>query len=277
MSSILTNTGAMVALQTMRGINTNLDRTQNEISTGKSVGNARDNAAVWAIAKTMDSDVSGLKAIGDSLSLAKSTVTVARVAAETTVELMNEMKELLVAGTGDNVDHAKIQADIEVLQGQIESVLDSAQFNGLNLVDGEASDVEFLSAIIRDDAGGLARAEISIDDADLDLKGDVEDALGWTIGDAEDAQDALDEFEAQYQIAIDRAATFGSTERRIDIQAEFNQNMMDALTQGIGGLVDADMEEASARLQSLQVQQQLATQSLSIANQQPQNILALFR
>jgi len=277
MSSILTNTGAMVALQTMRGINTNLDRTQNEISTGKSVGNARDNAAIWAIAKTMDSDVSGLKAIGDSLSLAKSTVTVARVAAETTVDLMNEMKELLVTATGENVDHEKIQADIDVLQDQIESVLDSAQFNGLNLVDGEAEDVEFLSAIIRDDEGDLTRAEITIDDDDLDLKGDLDDMFDWDIQDAEAAQDALDEFEAQYQIAIDRAATFGSTERRIDIQAEFTQNMMDALTQGIGGLVDADMEEASARLQSLQVQQQLATQSLSIANQQPQNILALFR
>lgn len=277
MSSILTNTSAMVALQTMRGINKNLAQTQNEISTGKSISNPRDNAAIWAIAKTMESDVSGLKAIGDSLALAKSTVAVARVAAETTVQLMNEMKELLVAGTGQNVDHEKIQADIKVLQDQIGSVLDAAQFNGLNLVNGEAEDVEFLSAIVRDADGELTRAQIEIDDDDVDLKGDLEDMFAWEIEDAEAAQEALDEFEALYQIAIERAATFGSTERRIDIQAEFNQKMMDSLNQGIGGLVDADMEAASARLQALQVQQQLATQSLSIANQQPQNILALFR
>ena len=280
MSSILTNNGAMVALQTMRGINRDLSTTQSEISTGKSVGSARDNAAVWSIAKTMDSDVAGLKAIDDSLSLAKSTVTVARVAAETTVELMNEIKELLVTGTGDNVDHEKIQADIEVLQDQIETVLDSAQFNGLNLVDGSADgDVEFLAALTRNAAGTLTQETIDLEDDgnDLNLKAALGTALGWDIDDADDAVAALNQFEDQLQEAIEAAARFGSAERRIDIQAEFNKNMMDALTSGIGGLVDADMEAASARLQSLQVQQQLATQSLSIANQQPQNILALFR
>ncbi len=280
MSSILTNNGAMVALQTMRGINRDLSTTQSEISTGKSVGSARDNAAVWSIAKTMDSDVAGLKSIDDSLSLAKSTVTVARVAAETTVELMNEIKELLVTGTGENVDHEKIQDDIEVLQDQIETVLDSAQFNGLNLVDGSADgDVEFLAALTRNAAGTLTQETIDLEDDgnDLNLKAALNTALNWDIDEADAAVAALNQFEDQLQEAIEAAARFGSAERRIDIQAEFNKNMMDALTSGIGGLVDADMEAASARLQSLQVQQQLATQSLSIANQEPQNILALFR
>jgi flagellin len=53
--------------------------------------------------------------------------------------------------------------------------------------------------------------------------------------------------------------------------------MSDALTTGIGSMVDADMEEASARLQALQTQQQLGVQALSIANQAPQNIMSLFR
>ena len=148
MSSILTNTGAMVALQTMRGINKNMAQTQSEISTGKSISNARDNAAIWSIAKTMESDVSGFKAIGDSLGLAKSTVSVARVAAETTVDLMTEMKNILVAGTGENVDHAKLASDLEVLQNQITSVLEAAQFNGLNLANGD-EDVEFIGGCDR--------------------------------------------------------------------------------------------------------------------------------
>ena len=77
MSSILTNTSAMVALQTLRGINSNLSKTQDEISTGKSIATARDNSAVWAISKVMESDVKGFKAISDSLSLGQSTITVA--------------------------------------------------------------------------------------------------------------------------------------------------------------------------------------------------------
>ena len=65
MSSILTNTSAMVALQTLKGINANLQQTQAEISTGKAVGSAKDNSAVWAISKVMEADVNGFTAISD--------------------------------------------------------------------------------------------------------------------------------------------------------------------------------------------------------------------
>ena len=274
MSSILTNNSAMVALQTMRGINKNLAQTQNEISTGKSIGSARDNAAIWSIAKTMESDVSGFKAIGDSLGLAKSTVAVARVASETVVDLMKEMKNILVAGTGENVDHGKLATDLEVLQNQITSVLEGAQFNGLNLANGD-EDVEFISSLNRDGAGDPVVATIEV--AAADLASEIDGTLTVAPADAADFTAALEAFEEDFQTAVAAAASFGAAEKRIDIQAEFVKNLSDAMTSGIGVLVDADMEAASARLQALQVQQQLATQSLSIANQQPQNILALFR
>ncbi|HRX39636.1 MAG TPA: flagellin, partial [Parvularculaceae bacterium] len=75
----------------------------------------------------------------------------------------------------------------------------------------------------------------------------------------------------------DAAAAFGSAQKRVDIQSEFVTTLMDNMKVGIGALTDADMEEASARLQSLQVQQQLGIQALSIANQRPQALLSLFR
>jgi flagellin len=109
MSSILTNTSAMVALQTLKGINTNLAKTQDEISTGKMVGSARDNAAVWAISKVMESDVNGFKAISGSLSLGSSTVSVARQASETVTDLLTQMKGKIVAAQEQNVDRGKIQ------------------------------------------------------------------------------------------------------------------------------------------------------------------------
>ncbi|TVP71482.1 MAG: flagellin [Rhodobacteraceae bacterium] len=278
MSSILTNTGAMVALQTMRGINKGMQQVQSEISTGKSVGNARDNAAVWAISKTMESDVGGLKALGDSLALGKSTVGVARVAAETTVDLMKQMQGLIVAAQEENVDRQKIQDDLAGLQGQITQVLQAAQFNGLNLMNGtQTDDLEILSSLNRDNAGDVATATIDIESAELNLLAGLAPALAWDVSDDTGAAAALAAFEDQLQVAIGAAATFGTAEKRIDIQSEFIKNLSDALTTGIGALVDADMEAASARLQALQVQQQLATQSLSIANQAPQNILALFR
>ena len=83
--------------------------------------------------------------------------------------------------------------------------------------------------------------------------------------------------ETLMKTATDAAAAFGSAGSRIENQASFVSKLTDSLKTGIGALVDADMEEASARLQALQTQQQLGIQSLSIANQAPQSILSLFR
>ncbi|MBJ3763169.1 flagellin [Maribius pontilimi] len=452
MSSILTNNSAMVALQTLKGINKNLANVQNQISTGKSVGTAKDNAAVWAISKVMESDVSGFKAISSSLSLGESTVSVARQASETVTDLLTQMKEKIVASQESNVDRDKIQTDIEALRSQIESVVGAAQFNGLNLLDATPEnigatntiaqqienstngDVKVLSSLDRS-ASGVTSSSISVSKESLSqtaqtagtvatsattmaatavtantatiannatesfgingdtataarggnrvLAGDtytiaasffdklapvagagiatdisdpvayvakagdttadiaenlalrVNQALtkagydedyqasfvdngdgtaefqitnssgsagnaafapadfvvttGGTAGggleiladmdvsSANGAKAALAAVENLISTTIDSAASFGSAQGRIEIQSEFISGLTDALKSGIGTLVDADMEEASARLQALQVQQQLGVQSLSIANQAPQSILSLFR
>jgi flagellin len=402
MSSILTNTGAMVALQTMKGINANLNKTQAEISTGKSVASAKDNAAVWAISKVMESDVEGFKGISDSLSVGNATLTVARQASESVTKLLTEMKGKIVAAQAENVDRSKLQTDIVALRGQIESVVGAAQFNGLNLVNGSEESVNVLSSLDRSGTGvassnitvdaqnlsttagaalsggslgtlsaasvtnaaavtlqtftfqgaggalaanaptaapGTATALIAGDAVELTVgsttgryvvqEGDTNTELAAGLGAAlsqgglssndftlaatggvltitnntnaaaavsvaasrgdgglaglnaidvtDDAPAALAAIEGMLQTSINAAASFGSSQKRIDIQSEFVGQLTDSLKTGIGALVDADMEEASARLQALQVQQQLATQALSIANQQPQGLLSLFR
>jgi len=281
MSSILTNSGAMVALQTMRGINKNMAQTQNEISTGKSVATARDNASTWAISKVMESDVAGFKGISESLALGKATVGVASAAAEQIVSELNGIKQLIVAAQSENVDHAKIQDDIAERTAQIASIVAGAQFNGANLlatdVDGNgATSFGVLASLDRVGAGAPTPSMITVDtvdfEADLDLVADL-----TAITDTATAATALGEIETFIQTAVAGAAALGASASRIDSQSEFVSKLTDSMTAGIGALVDADMEATSARLQALQVQQQLAMQSLSIANQQPQNILALFR
>ena len=153
MSSILTNSSSLVALQTLKSINMGMNRTQNEISTGKSVATAKDNSAVWAISKVMEADVKGFKAISDSLSLGESTVAVARQAAETITDLLTEIKGKIVASQEQNVDRTKIQTDITNLSDQITSVVQTAQFNGLNMVSGfdsvEGGTAAYLVAVWR--------------------------------------------------------------------------------------------------------------------------------
>ena len=166
MSSILTNTSAMVALQTLKGINANLQQTQSEISTGKAVASAKDNSAVWAISKVMEADVNGFTAISDSLSLGESSVAVGQKAAETVTDLLTEMKGKIVAAQGENVDRTKLQTDISALRDQIASVVSAAQFNGLNLVSG-TDDVNILSSLDRASDGSVTASSITVRRQDL--------------------------------------------------------------------------------------------------------------
>lgn len=507
MSSILTNTSAMVALQTLKGINASLAKAQDEISTGKTIARAKDNAAVWAISKVMESDVKGFQAISSSLELGDSTVAVASKASETITDLLTDIKQKIVSAQEENVDREKIQAGIDALTGTIKSMVSAAQFSGLNLLQG-TDRMEILSSLDRDSAGNVTASHISVNRQDLTVnmgqlgsggsllsliagdttpisnaaittddgtpsgtaatqtlgadpdtksysfdfgggltvnfavgelnattaaqeiaakinaanidgvtatydngagtvsfastrnftgasigmsvdggaattvslaqrarslsftnsaveegngfmislgsgvsatyvasKGDtMEDVVrglktaidsegnadvatsvtydnttgawqlnianqstaasnsfsvnivandgkdgGWQVTGGlaglqgidvttdEGARNALTNIESLIRTATEAAATFGAAAGQIESQADFISNLIDSMKAGIGALVDADMEEASARLQALQTQQQLGIQALSIANQQPQTILALFQ
>lgn len=186
MSSILTNNGAMVALQTLKSINSDLATTQGEISTGKSVSSAKDNAAVWAIAKTMEADVKGFAGITDSLALGQSTVSVARSAAETVTELLTDIKGKIVSAQEENVDRGKIQTDIDALRDQIGAVVGAAQFNGLNLLSNTdttagSGSINVLASLDRS-SSGVAASDISVGKQDLGTSASSIDvaAAGYT-------------------------------------------------------------------------------------------------
>ncbi len=281
MSSILTNTSAMVALQTLKGINSDLSKTQSEISTGKSVANAKDNAAVWAISKVMETDQSAFKTIQSNLNVADAVVNTARSGAEEVTKLLTEMKDLAIGGTNDAADFDKIQTDIAAKFAQITSVVNASQLNGINLLatdTGGTVTTEFTVLGSLDRTNGVpATTPSAITVAGVDFEGTIVGAAPTAISDTTTATTAIGEIEALIDIAVQGAADLGSAGKRISDQASFVGKLSDSLKVGIGSLVDADMEEASARLQALQTQQQLGIQALSIANSSPQNILSLFR
>ncbi len=280
MSSILTNNGAMVALQTLQTVNQNLTDTQNMISTGKEIGTAKDNAAVWAISKTMESDIASFEAIEEGLAMGDATVAVASAGAEQIVEKLVEIKELIVSAQAENVSHEKIQTDIDSKVDQIESIIAAAQFNGANLlkntIDGTATQMGILASLDRVGAGGtVSSSDITIAaqgfNSSLDLATNLQ-----TITDAQSAGTALGQIEAFLQTAISGAAELGAASARIDDQASFVAKLVDSMTLGVSTMTDTNMEESSARLSALQTQQELAVQSLGIANQAPQALLQLF-
>ena len=270
MSSILTNVGAMQALQSINTTNRSLATTQNRISTGLRVSNAKDNSSSWAIATAMRGDVSGFKAISENLALSTSSISVARTGAETVTDLLNKIKEKVVQANGTGVDTAKIQSDVDQLLQQIDSVANAAEFNGTNFIKATPDSANLLASMDRS-SGTLAVQTIAVTGSDLTTTGMSVNALDVT------SATALSDVETAISTSSDAAAQFGSVQNRLEIQSDFVTALADALTAGVGSLVDANMQEEAARLSALQVQQQLGVQSLSIANQAPQSILTLFR
>ncbi|SDF09747.1 flagellin [Sulfitobacter delicatus] len=280
MSSINTNNSAMVALQTLKSINSDLGQTQNAIATGKDISSAKDNSAIWAISKVMESDVAGFEAVSDSLALGESTVAVASAGAEQIVETLKEMKALAISGQSETADFTKIQADMDEKVAQISAVIGGSQFNGVNLlatdVDGNAgTSLTVVSSLDR--VGSAAPTVSTIDVATVDFQATLTVGTMTGITNSTTAATAFAEIEGFMTTAIDGAAELGASAQRISDQGDFISKLGDAVKSGIGSLVDADMEAASAKLQALQTQQQLGVQALSIANQAPQTILSLFR
>ncbi len=400
MTSILTNVAAMAALQTLRGIDSNMEETQARVSSGLRVGTASDNAAYWSIATTMRSDNMALSAVQDALGLGAAKVDTAYAGMENAVEVVKEIRAKLVAATEDGVDKAKIQEEIEQLKQQLTSIATAASFSGENWLQADITTPVTKSVVgsfVRDssgvvsvktidyvldgnsvlfdtvgDAGILDKiynvsqasvtlpvnvngttteytvAAYAVDEliaAGATFDGDSANVTGYTVpAGGIDYNGNFVKVEGTWVRAIDVAATgqevvyddgttkwgvdttvagapainvvapasieniditnaaqaanldalirgvdealedlisatsaLGSISMRIGMQEEFVSKLTDSINSGIGRLVDADMNEESTRLKALQTQQQLAIQSLSIANTNSENILQLFR
>lgn len=306
MSSLLTNQSAMTALQTLSQTNRDLQTTQARISTGLRVQNASDNAAYWSISTTMKSDNMALSTVKDALSLGKATIDVASAALTATKDVVNEIKAKLVAAREPGLDRAKVQDEITALQEQLQSISDSAVFSGQNWLSVDSGDAGYnatksvVASFTRDTAGAISISTIDIDISATELY-DAADQSGIidkdrtsggstiaikdidiaALTDAAADQTTLEEYisivDEGLGDIISAASSLGAAKSRVNLQQSFIQNLSDAITAGIGALVDADMNEESTRLQALQVQQQLGVQSLSIANQNSQMIMQLFR
>ena len=366
--SLLTNTSAISALQSLRQTSAELQTTQSRISTGLRVGNASDNAAYFAISTTLKSDNGALSSVKDALNIGSSSIDVATSALSAQTDVLNQVKQKLVAAQEPGVDRTKVQAEISQLTKQLKSIADSASFSGTNFlsVDSAATGYNAKTSVVasfsRDNAGAVSVGKIDIDNTAIktydaagetttyktaalalantaatdQLAYETASATAATTGAAADitaaatakttaatsatalkagttSQGILDKTRigggtvldggvaaldisaltnstadnqklVDYGKIVDAALTdittaqtnLGSSKTRITLQQSFVSNLSDALTRGVGSLVDADLNQESTRLQALQVQQQLGVQSLSIANQQNQQILKLF-
>jgi flagellin len=274
MATINTNSGAMVALQNLNKTNAQLEQVQSRINTGLAVASAKDNGGIFAIAQSMRADVAGYGAVRNSIDLAVSTTDVALAGGEAISDLLVEMKEKALAAADSSLDTASrtaLNADFGALRDQIKTIISNAEFNGTNLIDGSTAGI---SALANADGSNT----ISVADEDLSLSGSIITiATNASFSTATQADNIVSQIGTSLDNLNSSLARLGTASKSLEVHKTFVGKLSDALEKGIGNLVDADLAKESAKLQALQVKQQLGIQALSIANSAPSSILGYFR
>ncbi|WP_270935100.1 flagellin [Falsiroseomonas oryzae] len=379
MSSINTNVAAMAAVRSLNTISGDMGRTQQRIETGLRISQANHDPAVFTIAQRMRADLNGLSAVMDSQSFGRASLSVARDAATRISNELGRLKQTITQGQQQGLDATTMNNQITSSLSNIDAFANSANFNGVNLINSNTGTLQVLrditgsttqvaSSDMRSSAGGLNLAgltvtqgarQISFDSSlaisdgagfsvtvgtttfvyefnnnaslagsagpntivraveftatqsPLNVLGSLIQAMaqdginagfdnngniiisnatnagsggngltavtGATVTQIGGAQGAIQRVDGAIDTAGRILARIGAAVQQMEGLRDFSTQLRDSLREGLGALVDADLAEESARLTSLQTRQQLATQSLSIANQQSQSLLNLFR
>jgi flagellin len=278
LNSINTNVSALAALQSLNRTNDMLAVTQKRVSTGFRVADAKDDGAAFAVAQTVRADMSGLQSANEQLGGVKGVLDTTLAGLNKVSDTMQEVRGLLVKLADDTINadqRAQYEAQYDELRNQIAYFLRDAVYNNRTL-------------LTPDTAGPAGAAPANLEAGDVIT---VRNEIGTTYVIAETAAASLTIAAAPATAAAARTALddggnfetvmtalngYGSVSRYVDSQIAYNQVKLDNLESGLGALIDADLAKESARLQALQIRQQLGTQSLSIANQAPQALLSLF-
>lgn len=274
MLSVNTNQGAMVALQNLNATNRSLQETQSRINTGMKVASAKDNGAIFSIAQRMRSDVQAYDAVSRSLDTVSSVVDTAVAAGESIMDLMNQMKEKALAAADASIDansRASYNTDFVALRNQITRIVNNTSFNGVNLVNNTTTSMRALANATGTNLLTVAAENMSLGGTVVTI------AATATIGTRTLATNMITTINTSIQNLGQSLARLGTGAKALEIHKSFVAKLSDSLESGVGNLVDADLAKESARLQALQVKQQLGVQALSIANQSAGSLLSLFR
>jgi flagellin len=272
--SVNTNVGAMTALQYLSDTQGQLAQTQSAINSGLKVADARDNGAIYAIAQNQRASVAGYQSVLNSLNNGSSSIDVALSAGQSISDLLIQLKQQALSAADPSLDTASRQAlnaNFTALRDQITTIVKNAVFNNFNLVDGSTQQIQALAS-----SDGTRRVTTQAEN--LSLSGTIVTLTSTaSISTQAKASALIGTIQTSLTNVNGALAKLSAGAAKFSIQATFTQKLSDTLTAGIGNLVDANMAQESAQLQSLQVKQQLGIQALSIANQAPQSILSLFR
>ncbi|MCX7377270.1 MAG: flagellin [Alphaproteobacteria bacterium] len=281
LNSVNTNINAQIALQSLNMTASQLATTQKTISTGFRVADATDDGAAFAVAQRVRSDVGALTSANQQLGNVKGLISTTVTGLTSVSKTLNTAREVLVKLADSNTlgdQRTQYAAQYQSLIANVKTFLQDAGYNNKSLVgDITGSNGTFGSvAVIRNEVGatyGIATFGGSAFFASVNFTStqlNAADSVVALITSSGTFLNALSTLGTQLN-------TYGAASNYVDNQISYNNDKMDSLNGGLGSLIDADLAKESAKLQALQIRQQLGTQALSIANQAPQSLLSLFK
>jgi len=271
-SSIHTNLAALVALRTLGNVQSDLNVTQKRVSTGFNVADAFDNGAIFAVAQLIRNNITGVAAVNSQLNGAQGLVSVSNASLTQSSDLMTQIRDILTRLSDQSISsdtRNQLGVEFATLLSTVNNNLQTAFYNGTNLI-GTSGTIGVVQDVLANQltlTGQISTIGTVISNLSLVQITSVTSAGTFL----------LNTFLSELNLVATSLNVVGALNQRVANQVQYNSSVQDALTQGLGALVDANLPAESARLQALQVQQQLATQSLAIANQGPAVLLTLFR
>ena len=274
MNSIITNIGAQVALQSLNKTQDDLSVTQKRISTGLRVADSRDDGAAFAVAERVRGEMAATTSANEQLGAAKGLLDVTRSSLENVSKSLIKLREIVVKLADGGItaeQRTQYQTQAKELTNNVKAFITDADYNGRNMIDTGGT-----TAKVVINATG-ENYSVAAYDAIANVYNQVSGANAFTQGDAAASLTNTGKIGTAVSNTLTQLNQFGSYSNYVDTQIDFNKKKMDAQEAGMGALIDADLAKESAKLQSLQIRQQLGGQALGIANQSPQVLVSLFR
>ena len=271
-TSVNTNIAALVALRTLGSVTSALNSTEKRVSTGYTVADGFDNGAIFAIAQSVRNSIAGVVAVNSELKGSQGLVSVANASLTQISDLMTQVRDILTRLSDQSVSsdtRNQLASQFTFLLATINNNLTTAVYQGTNLINTSASLGVIQDILVNQLVFQGQLSTIGTLVSNLSVVGATSVTSAGSF--------LLNTFLTELNLLATSLNTVGSLNQAIANQVKFNGGIQDALTEGLGALVDANLPQESARLQSLQVKQQLATQSLTIANSNQNLLLTLFR
>ncbi len=268
MSSINTNSGALLALRNLSATNNQVDRSLGQAATGKAVTPVTD-ASTFSLADNLGSDLRAFDAVQQGLSSATGINSAAIAGATTVSDLLGTLKEKAIAAANPAntpEQQAALAADFQSHLGQVTAAIGNANYNGRNLISAGSQSVSLTTSV----TGGQQTL------ANAAAIGGIPSALGGGVTTTALAASMLTAIDAAAVVVGEALGTLGANQKAVEFQSTFSQTLANAVTEGLGGMVDTNLAAEAAKLQALQVKQSLSGGTLNIANQRPQTLLSLF-